>query len=120
MKLKDVHKWEKAVIELLNFDGWDLEWCGGGFEPYYQTKMLEKYKFDKLMDMPHDLVKLYFINDPKGNYLFYLNDIVMPDTELKYCPDTTIWTKHKKEKEVYLLDESQAVIVNINDPKKNY
>jgi hypothetical protein len=142
MKLKDVHKWEKAVIQLLNFDGWDLEWCGGGFEhydavggtpkgkecviemkfrqSYYQTKMLEKYKFDKLMDMPSDLVKLYFINDPKGNYLFYLNDIVMPDTELKYCPDTTIWTKHKKEKEVYLLDESQAVIVNINDPKKNY
>ena len=142
MKLKDVHKWERAVIELLNFDGWDLEWCGGGFEhydavggtpkgkecviemkfrqSYYQTKMLEKYKFNKLMDMPSDLVKLYFINDPKGNYLFYLNDIVMPDTELKYCPDTTIWTKRKKEKEVYLLDESQAVTVNINDPKKNY
>ena len=34
MKLSDVHKWEKALIAVLNLDGWDLQWCGGGYEHY--------------------------------------------------------------------------------------
>lgn len=137
MEISDVHKWEKAVIAVLNFDGWDLEWCGGGFEhydavgatpkgnecciemkfrtKYYETKMLEKYKYDQLMDMPHDMVKLYFVNDPKANYLFWLNEIIMPEPVEMYCPDTTLWTKKRANKEVYLLEESQATLININE-----
>ena len=74
MDINKVHNLEKAVIQILNLDGWDLDWCGGGFEhydavgetpkghpcvvemkfrkKYYETKMLEKLKYDKLMDMP--------------------------------------------------------------------
>ena len=136
MQISDVHKWEQAVISILNFDGWDLQWCGGGFEhydavggtpkgkecviemkfrtSYYPTKMLEVDKYNALMDMPYDMVKLYFVNDPKGNYLFYLNEIEMPKISQMYCPDTTLWTKSRKTKDVYLLDESQAIIKNIN------
>jgi len=137
MKLSDVHKWEKALIAVLNLDGWDLQWCGGGYEhydavgatpkghecvveikfrkTYYETKMLEKYKYDQLMNMPADMVKLYFVNDPKANYLFWLNEIAMPEPTELYCPDTTLWTKSKKNKEVYLLEESQATIINLNE-----
>lgn len=136
MQISDVHKWEQAVILLLNFDGWDLQWCGGGYEhydavggtpkgkecvmemkfrtSYYPTKMLEVDKYNALMDMPYDMVKLYFVNDPKGNYLFYLNEIEMPEATQMYCPDTTLWTKSRKTKDVYLLDESQAIIKNLN------
>jgi len=32
--IKNVHKWEKAVILLLNADGWNLTHTGKGFEHY--------------------------------------------------------------------------------------
>jgi len=31
-----------------------------------------------------------------------------------YCPDTTMWTKRKDLKDVYLLTENQATIINVN------
>ena len=34
MGIKKINKWEKAVVFLLNIDGWDLEWCGDGFTRY--------------------------------------------------------------------------------------
>lgn len=135
--IKNIHKLEQGVVHLLNFDGWDLEWSGGEFEyydakgytpkgekcviemkfrkKYYPTKMLEKGKYDRLMKLPDDIVKLYFVNDPKANYLFWLNNIIMPEQEEKYCPSTTLWNNQKKTKEVYLLEESQAAIINLND-----
>ena len=138
MKINKVHRYEKAIISFLNFDGWDLQWCGGGFEhydavgstpkgnecimemkfrnKYYPDKMLEKYKYDALMSMPYDMVKLYFINDPKGNYIFWLNEIEMPEPVDMYCPDTTLWTKKKMLKPCYLLPENYASIININNP----
>ena len=138
MKINKVHRYEKAIISFLNFDGWDLQWCGGGFEhydavgstpkgnecimemkfrnKYYPDKMLEKYKYDALMNMPYDMVKLYFINDPKGNYIFWLNEIEMPEPVDMYCPDTTLWTKKKMLKPCYLLPENHASIININNP----
>jgi len=137
LKIKDVHRYEQAIIKFLNFDGWDLQWCGGGFEhydavggtpkgkecviemkfrnKYYPDKMLEKYKYDALMNMPYDMVKLYFINDPKGNYIFWLNEIKMPKAVDMYCPDTTLWTKKKILKPCYLLPENHASIININN-----
>jgi len=137
-RIDDVHKWEQAVILFLNtFDNWDLQWCGGGFEhydavgrtpkgkecviemkfrtKYYEDKLLEKYKYDQLMDMPYDMVKLYFVNDPKGNYLFWLNEIKMPEPVNMWCPDTTLWTKKKITKPCYLLQENLATYITLNE-----
>lgn len=137
MKLEEVQKYEKAVVFLLNVDGWDLEWTGKGYEhydasgytpkgfpcviemkfrnKYYTEKLLEKYKYDALMEMKSDIVKLYFVADPKGNYLFWLNDIQLPKVEKRYCPSTTLWSNKKELKEVYLIKETQASRINWND-----
>jgi len=137
MKISQINNYEKAVVFLLKLDGWDLEWCGGGYDhydakgitpkgfncviemkfrkDYYANKMLEKYKYDKLMALPDDIVKLYFVADPKGNYLYWLNDIEMPDVQKKYCPSTSLWDKRKEMKEVYLLSEELAARINFND-----
>ena len=107
MDLNSVHAWERTVVEILNLDGWDLDWCGEGFKSYdakgltpknkkcvieikfrhkyYKTKMLEKAKYKKL---------------------------ILPKEEELNCPDTTLWTKQKKAKDVYLLEESQASYIN--------
>jgi len=136
MGLKKINKWEKAVVFLLNLDGWDLEWCGDGFtrydatgktpkgkdcviemkfrNKYYEQKMLEKDKYDALMSLGKDVIKLYFVNDPKGNFLYWLNNLQMPIPVKKYCPDTTMWTKKRLLKDVYLLEENDASIININ------
>lgn len=136
-QIKTIHAKEKLIISLLNFDGWDLQWCGGGFEhydavgatnkgvecviemkfrnKYYEDKLLEKYKYDELMNMPYDMVKLYFINDPKGNYLFYLNELKDLKIKEMWCPDTTFWTKKKVLKPCYLLPENLASIINLNE-----
>ena len=81
---------------------------------YYEDKMLEKYKYDKLMEMDDDIIKLYFVNDPKGNFLYWLNKIKLPEPVKMYCPDTTMWTKKRILKPVYLLKENQASKINLN------
>jgi len=141
MGLKKINKFEKAVVMILNFDGWDLKhtgdgstkWDAEGFTPekngkrsrcviemkfrnkYYEDKMLEKDKYDALMDLDDDIIKLYFVNDPKGNFMYWLNTLKMPKTIKKYCPDTTMWTKKRLLKDVYLLTENDAVIINLNE-----
>ena len=108
MEETKVHQLEKATIELLNFDGWQLEWTGKGSErydakgktpkgvkcviemkfrnKYYETKMLEKDRYDALMNLDTEIVKIYFVNDTKGNFMYYLNTLDMPKIEKKYCP----------------------------------
>lgn len=137
MSLQRINQYEQAIVNVLRLDGWDLEWCGGGYDhydakgftpkgkecviemkfrnKYYETKMLEKYKYDKMMEMDKDIVKLYFVNDPKANYMFWLNDIVLAEPIELNCPSTTLWDQNKKPKLVYLLEESQASIINNND-----
>jgi hypothetical protein len=136
MVITEIQKWEQAVVALLNLDNWKLEWTGKDYEhydakgktpkgfdcviemkfrdTYYETKMLEVYKHQKLMELPREVVKLYFVNDPKGNYMFWLNNITMPSAVDKYCPDTTMWTKKRVIKPVYLLEENLASIINLN------
>jgi hypothetical protein len=136
MGIKTIQKLEQTVVKFLNFDGWNLEWSGEGFKSYdakgftskgvpcviemkfrkkyYEDKMLEKAKYDKLMEMDKDIVKLYFVNDPKGNFLYWLNKIKLPKAVEMYCPDTTIWTKKRLLKPVYLLKENQASKINLN------
>lgn len=144
MGLKKINQWEKAVVMLLNFDGWELEWTGEGssrfdaegFTPekngkrfrcviemkfrnkYYEEKMLELDKYSALMNLDEDIIKLYFVNDPKGNFMYWLNTLKMPGTIKKYCPDTTMWTKKRILKDVYLLKENDAVRINLNTFKK--
>lgn len=141
MGLKKINKFEKAVVMILNLDGWDLKhtgegytkWDAEGFTPekngkrsrcviemkfrnkYYEDKMLEKDKYDALMDLDDDIIKLYFVNDPKGNFMYWLNTLKMPKAIKKYCPDTTMWTKKRLLKDVYLLTENDAVIINLNE-----
>lgn len=132
--IKDIHKWEQAMVHLLNLDGWNLQHTGKGNESwdavgttpkgkqcviemkfrktYYETKMIEKFKYDKLLATGK--IALYFVNDPNGNYLFWLNGLKdLKEVEM-YCPDTTLWTKKKIKKPCYLLNESDAAIKNIN------
>jgi hypothetical protein len=137
--INKIHKLEQAIVLLLNLDGWQLKWTGEGSESWdaegltpkgkecviemkfrnkhYDTKMLEKAKYDKLIAT--NKVALYFVNDPKANYLFWLNDIEMPEPVNKYCPDTTMWTKKRVLKPVYLLEESKAIIINKNNSENN-
>jgi len=137
MDIKSTNKWEQAVVKIFNFDGWDLKWTGEGFKhydasgftskgfpcviemkfrkTYYEDKMLEKYKYDELMKLNKEIIKLYFINDPKGNFMYWLNKIILPDPVKMYCPDTTLWTKKRILKPVYLLKENQATKINLNN-----
>ena len=134
MDIKEVHNLEKAVIQILNFDNWQLTWSGGSYEhydaegrtpkdkkcvvemkfrnKYYQTKLLEKSKYDKLMSMDQDITKLYLVFDTRGYYIFWLDNMVMPKLETINCPSTTLWNTHKTKKEVYLLEEAQASYIN--------
>jgi len=137
--LKKIHKLEQAIVQILNLDGWQLKWTGEGSQSWdaegltpkgkecviemkfrnkhYDTKMLEKFKYDKLIGTGK--VALYFVNDPKANYLFWLNDIEMPEPENKYCPDTTMWTKKRVLKPCYLLNEDDAILINKNNSENN-
>jgi len=139
LDIERIHKFEQTVVTFLNlFQGWKLEWSGGGYDhydaigftpksteekpipcvmemkfrnKYYSDKLLEKDKYDALMKMDEEIVKLYLVADPKATYIFWLNYLEMPVVKELYCPDTTLWTKKKVLKKVYLLDESMASIV---------
>jgi len=134
LDIERIHKFEQTVVTFMNeFQDWQLEWSGGGFEhydakgltpkghecviemkfrnKYYSDKLLEKDKYDALMKMDEEIVKLYLVADPKATYLFWLNYLEMPVVKELYCPDTTLWTKKKVLKKVYLLNESMASIV---------
>ena len=104
MGIDKIKKLEQAVVKFLNFDGWNLEWTGDGFKhydacgftrkgvacviemkfrnKYYEEKMLEKSKYNALMKINKEVVKLYFVNDPKGNFLYWLNTIKLPEPKI--------------------------------------
>lgn len=128
------HKWEQGIIHLLNLDGWDLTWCGDGFEhydakgktpkgfdcvmefklrhKYYPTKILEQYKYDKLMEEPN-CMKFYYVFDGGGNYLYHLDSLILPEL---VNINTTVTHKYDNQnlidKKCYMLSESQAAILN--------
>ena len=131
-----IHKLEEATVLMLNkFDGWDLKWTGEGFQKWdaegltpkgqecvmemkfrnkhYPDKMLEKDKYDALIATGK--VAIYFVSDPKGTYLYWLNNLELPPLKEMYCPDTTMWTKKKINKPVYLLTEDLAALKILKD-----
>lgn len=130
MGIGKIHSLEQATVIILNkFSGWKLEWTGDGFNncdaigftpkgyscamemkfrnKYYEKKMLEVDKYNRLMKSNVE-VRLYFVGDPKGNYMFWLDQMEMPEPEKMWCPSTTLWKNDKKEKLVYLLEEKKA------------
>lgn len=134
MTKDDTEQYEKVICLWLNgFMNFKLNWVGEentfydlrGLTPkgnkcvieikvrnkYYKDKMIEKYKYDKLMSLPEDVVKLYYVNDPKGSYIYWLNEIKLPKLESIRCPSTTMWSQERKDKEVYLLPERLASLV---------
>ena len=128
------HKWEQGIIQLMNLDGWDLQWCGGGMEhydaigktpkgfdcviefklrhKYYLTKVLEAYKYSKLMELK-DCLKFYYVFDSNGNYLYYLDTLVLPNLVDINCKTTEKFGNTELiDKQCYMISESQASIVN--------
>ncbi len=135
MKITATNKFEKALIMFLNtFDNWDLKWVGDhnlcydaiGKTPkgkdcviemkfrkkYYDTKLIEKKKYDALMKLGDDVVKIYFVSDPKGTYYYWLNGLDNLEMLNQKMPSTTFWRKHTIEKEIYLLKEEWASIID--------
>ena len=127
------HKWEQGIIQLMNLDGWDLSWCGGGMEhydakgktpkgfdcvvefklrhAYYPTKILEKFKYDKLM--AENCMKFYYVFDSKGNYLYHLDNLVLPASVDVNCKTTEKFGNTELiDKQCYMISESQASIIN--------
>lgn len=134
MTKDDTEQYEKTICLWLNgFLDFRLDWVGDentfydlrGMTPnnnkcvieikvrkkYYKDKMIEKYKYDQLMSLPDDVVKLYYVNDPKGAYIYWLNNIELPKLESIRCPSNTMWSQDRKDKEVYLLPERLASVV---------
>lgn len=131
MNLEKTHKYEEAVIAFLNIDGWSLTHTGDtmlpydaiGYTPkgkkcviemkfrnqYYDVKIIEKFKYEKLMQL-QDAVKLYYVFDPKGNYLFWLDNIENLESDTLKLPASTYWNNKKQSTEVYLLPESKASV----------
>ena len=81
---------------------------------YYPTKMLEKDKYDALMSLGKDVVKIFYVFDTKGNFMYFLNTLKLPKLIKKTCPDKTMWTKNRIQKDVYMLNENDAVRINLN------
>jgi hypothetical protein len=127
------HKWEQGIILLLNLDGWDLTWTGGEFEhydakgktpkgfdcvmefklrhKYYPSKILEKFKYDKLM--AENCMRFYYVFDCRGNYLYFLDNLDLPEPVLINCEQIEkIDVSKLVDKSCYMLSESQASIIN--------
>ena len=140
-RISVTNKFEKAFILILNtFDNWRLEWVGSknlcydakGYTPkdnkcviemkfrkkYYETKMLEKKKYDALMSLPDDVTKIYFVSDPQGSYWFWLDKLKDLKTFDKSCPTTSFWGGKKITKEVYLLTEDLASVIDRGEPNR--
>jgi len=131
-RLEKIFELEKEVVDFLNAKGWDLTHTGKtmlpydakGFTPkgkkcvvemkfrnkYYDTKMMEFAKFDTLIKMDSDILKFYYVADPKADWVFLLNDLVDIDTGDFYCASKTMWASKKQNKTTYLLKEEESII----------
>ena len=128
------HKWELTIIEILNSDGWELHpsWTKTehydaigktpkGFNcvmelklrhKYYPTKVLEVYKYEKLMEIK-DCLKFYYVFDIKGNYLYLLDTLVLPEKTIINCKTTEKFGNEELiDKSVYMISENQASVIN--------
>jgi hypothetical protein len=129
--LDKIYALEKKVLNHLNSKGWDLVHTGEGTLPYdakgktpkgfdcviemkfrdkyYDTKLLELAKYRKLMKLDSDIQKFYFVSDPNGGYMFWLNKMKDFQESTLYCPQKTFWNSKKQNKNIFLLKEEQAI-----------
>jgi hypothetical protein len=127
--INQIHAKEQLKVKELNARGWQLKWSGGGYDHYdaigktctgkqcvlefkfrndsYKTKMLEVYKYDKLMEM-HDYQIFYLVSEQYFDYIFDLRDLTNLTKHELQCPTTTLWKNQMVTKEVFLLNASDA------------
>lgn len=127
--ISQIHAKEQLKVKELNFRGWNLKWSGGGFDHYdaigktctgkncvlefkfrndsYKTKMLEVYKYEKLLAMDDYLV-FYLVSEQYFDYIFDLRDLTNLQKHELQCPTTTLWENQMITKEVFLLNASDA------------
>jgi hypothetical protein len=127
--INKIHAKEQSKVKQLNARGWNLTWSGGGYDHYdaigetctgkkcvlefkfrndsYKTKMIEVYKYDKLLAMDDYLV-FYLVSEQYFDYIFDLRDLTDLKTHELQCPTTTLWKNEMITKKVYLLNASDA------------
>jgi hypothetical protein len=58
-------------------------------------------------------MKFYYVFDSRGNYLYHLDTLKLPELKIVEAGSTTYFEdKNKINKNVYMLTESQASIIN--------
>ncbi len=127
--INQIHAKEQLKVSELNSRGWKLKWSGGGFDHYdaigktctgkkcvlefkfrndsYKTKMLEVYKYEKLMEM-HEYQIFYLVSEQYFDYIFDLRNLTNLKKQELQCPKTTLWENQMVTKKVYLLNASDA------------
>ena len=133
--MKEHHKiWEQKILTAMNSIGWNLTLSENEYEhydaygktpkgfdcvielkrrhKYYSDKVMEVYKYEKLMEM--ECLKFYYVFDTRGNYLFFLDKLELPCSLLIQSGETTVFDKKNIiDKRVYFLSESKAILKNI-------
>jgi len=133
--MKEHHKiWEQKVLTSMNSIGWNLTLSENEYEhydaygktpkgfdcvielkrrhKYYADKVMEVYKYERLMEM--ECLKFYYVFDTRGNYLFLLDKLELPCSLLIQSAETTVFNKKNIiDKRVYFLSESKAILKNI-------
>ena len=54
------------------------------------------------MEMDKDIVKLYFVNDPNGNYFFWLNNLQLKETKSLVSRDFLLEQQKSKKKMLFI------------------
>jgi len=133
--MKEHHKiWEQKILTAMNSIGWNLILSENQYEhyvaygktpkgfdcvielkrrhKYYADKVMEVYKYEKLMEM--ECLKFYYVFDTRGNYLFLLDKLELPCSLLIQSAETIVFDKKNIiDKRVYFLSESKAILKNI-------
>jgi len=133
--MKEHHKiWEQKILTAMNSIGWNLTLSENQYEhydaygktpkgfdcvielkrrhKYYADKVMEVYKYEKLMEM--ECLKFYYVFDTRGNYLFLLDKLELPCSLLIQSAETIVFDKKNIiDKRVYFLSESKAILKNI-------
>jgi hypothetical protein len=63
--------------------------------------------------MENDCLKFYYVFDSRGNYLYYLDSLELPEPNIINCKATEKFGRDELiNNTVYFLSESQASIIN--------
>lgn len=113
---------ERAIVHIMNLDGWNLKSVSDnkakGLTPKGKTVSLI-LRVEKKPRSPYitkrdylellrdeEEIKAYFYSDPKLNYLYWVNNIIVGD-ETTLMSDTTLFGKYTA---IYELEPSQALL----------